>query len=229
MREYVIGSGVRLERNLPRSLIDRFIAGGRNRRLARGERLFAQGDPAEHVFLLLEGRIKVAFTGQGGSVSLLRVHLRHSLVGLSALRTVPVRDASAVAMDPVSVAVMGREGFAALMAAGGEGVVALVTLLINRLTDMHYRIGELLEQPVEQRLAAALLALSTPDPEAPADAGSLGIPLNQEELAQLVNSRRPTISTILGRFGEAGYLGRDGRVLRVEDVDGLRRLARGAG
>jgi CRP-like cAMP-binding protein len=76
---------------------------------------------------------------------------------------------------------------------------------------------------VEYRLAVALLAISAPDPSLHADPTSQSIPLTHEELAQLIGSRRPTVSTILVRFRKEGLIARSGRGTRIDDRGGLER------
>jgi CRP-like cAMP-binding protein len=91
------------------------------------------------------------------------------------------------------------------------------------MCDFHHRVGEFFTLPVEYRLAVALLAISRPDPSRYADTISLNIPLTHEELAQLIGSRRPTVSTILARFRKAGLIDRTGHTTTICDRGGLER------
>jgi CRP-like cAMP-binding protein len=73
---------------------------------------------------------------------------------------------------------------------------------------------------VEQRLSQALLALSAPDinnisekePE---------IPLTHEELAQIINTRRPTVSHILSKLADLNLVNQSGRTLQVANREQL--------
>ena len=73
-------------------------------------------------------------------------------------------------------------------------------------------------------LARVLLAVSRREKDLERPATKPEIHLTHEELAQLVNSRRQTITAILGRFVQAGYISKSGRRLFIEDVAGLAGL-----
>ena len=92
------------------------------------------------------------------------------------------------------------------------------------MRDFHFRVGDRQAQSVEQRLARVLLAVSRRDKAFENGGARPEIQLTHEELAQLVNSRRPTVTAILGRFAQAGYISKSGRRLFIDDVAGLSSL-----
>lgn len=100
-----------------------------------------------------------------------------------------------------------------------------IQLLLERMCDFHHRVGELLSQSVEQRLSKALLALSQPEHGDGADAVGETVMLTHEQLAHLLNTRRPTVTAALSRFTEAGLVARSGRGIIVADRGGLARIA----
>ena len=157
----------------------------------------------------------------------MRIHLPHNVLGLTALASNPARDGDAVAIEPVETAMVSREDLRKLMREEPRLAEHLLELLVNRMCDFHYRVGEMMAQSVEQRLARALLALSEPDPIASEEGGRSDIGLTHEELANLLNTRRPTISAAINRFAEAGLIAKSGRRLQVTDPDGLGALYQG--
>ncbi|HDO51505.1 MAG TPA: Crp/Fnr family transcriptional regulator, partial [Rhizobiales bacterium] len=166
-------------------------------------------------------------TGPQGQEALLRIHLPHNILGLTALASKPVRDADAIAAEPAVTSMIARARLLALMRDEPQLAEHLLELLVNRMTDFHYRVGEMASQSVEQRLARALLALSQPDPAARDDGKRHEITLTHEDLANLLNTRRPTISAAINRFAEAGLIRKSGRNLAIADADALARLYAG--
>ena len=227
MREYSIGARLGLEPVIPADLIEKLIDAGQRRTFQKNRTIYRQGDVADHVYLLLSGRAKTVLVAPSGQQALLRIHLPHNVLGLTALASTPARDGDAVAVEPIETAMVTRDALRKLMRDEPRLTEHLLELMVNRMCDFHYRVGEMMAQSVEQRLARALLALSEPDPTTPVENERSGVTLTHEELANLLNTRRPTISAAINRFVEAGLIGRSGRTLHVTDAAGLGALFQG--
>lgn len=225
MREYSIGISQGLDPVLPPEQIERLTAAGRPTRFEKDAFLYRQGEEAEKVYLLVSGRANTFLVSASGQESLLRIHLPGSLMGLTALATTPIRDASAVAVEPCEAVAMDRKNLQELLRSDPKLGDYFIRLLLDRMSDFHYRVGELLSQSVEQRLAKALLALSQPDSAESGDGAAGTVLLTHEQLAHLLNTRRPTVSAVLGRLAEAGLIAKSGGGIAVIDRDGLARLA----
>ncbi len=204
--------------------IERLVRAGRPCSLSRNQVLYRQGEIASHVYLLRAGQVQSFLINSLGQEALLRIHLPGSILGLTALATVPVRDASAKAVEPSEVSMIGRDDFLALIRDEMEIGLRLIRLLVDRMRDFHSRVGDLQAQSVEQRLARVLLSICRRDPSGTAPDSMAGISLSHQDLAHLVNSRRQTITGILGRFAEAGYIAKRGRRIFLTDIKGLRKL-----
>ncbi len=225
MREYSIGIAQGLGPNLPPKQINRLAEAGRKIRFEKNQIIYRQGEQAANTYLLTSGRVNTFLVNSKGQESLLRIHLPGSVLGLTALATRHVRDASAVAVEASEAVEITRKSFLALLRSDPGLGQHFIKLLLDRMSDFHYRVGELLSQTVEQRLSTALLALSQPDSSHGRKAGTEMVILTHEQLAHLLNTRRPTVSAILGRFTDAGLISRSGRGIAVTDREGLARLA----
>lgn len=221
MREYSLNNELSLESALPPAQLTRLAEAGGLRRLATGETIYHQGDPAGHIYLLRRGRIKTFMVNSSGLEALLRIHLPDSLLGLTAMTSERRRDATAVALEPSEVSVIKRADLIDLLKADAELGISLIQLVLDRMSDFHLRVGELSSNRVEQRLARALLSLSRADTSACESVEDSKILLTHEELAQLINSRRQTVTTVLSRFAQAGLISHEGRHLIVTDRRGL--------
>ena len=224
MREYSIGVSQDLTPVLSPEQIDLLLGVGRMTSFARNQVLYRQGEPAEHIFLLLDGIVQSLLVNSAGHESLLRIHLPGSILGLTSLGTVPWRDASAKAIEPATVAKIKREDVQRLIANNADLSLRLIRLLIDRMRDFHFRVGELQSQSVEQRLARVLLAICQREQGGTNPDGLAGVSLTHQDLAHLVNSRRQTVSAILGQFAEAGYIVKKGRRLQLINIKALASL-----
>lgn len=223
MREYSIGVPQDLEPVLKKEHVRLLEAIGMRKAVRRGDVIYRQGEPAGHVFLLIRGTVQSVLLSSAGQESLLRIHLPGSILGLTALATVPWRDATARAADAVELGVIGKERLIELLRTEPDLSLLLIRLLVDRMRDFHFRVGDLHAQTVEQRVARALLSLSQADGAAPC-AGSRSIGLTHQELAHLVNASRQTVSMVLSRFAEAGLVVRRGRLTVLADVAKLEAM-----
>lgn len=224
MREYSIGIEQDLDPILLPEDIKHLVRAGRPFLLSRNQVLYRQGEAASHVYLLRTGLVQSFLINSLGHEALLRIHLPGSILGLTTLATVPIRDASAKAAEPSEVCMIDRDDFLALVRSEMEIGVRLIRLLVDRMRDFHSRVGDLQAQSVEQRLARVLLSICRRDPSGMTPDPMAGISLSHQDLAHLVNSRRQTITGILGRFAEAGYIAKRGRRILLTGIEGLRKL-----
>lgn len=224
MRELSIGNIDDLTPSLAPAQMELLCQVGAKISFRRGEVIYRQGEAAQHIFLLLDGEAQSTLLNSDGNETLLRIHLPGSILGLTSLASVPWRDATAKAILPSVLAKVSTEHVKELILRDRELGLNLIQLLVDRMRDFHFRVRDLQALSVEQRLARVLLAVSRREREV--ETGDLRpeIHLTHEELAQLVGSRRPTITGVLGRFIQAGYLSKEGRRLYIEDVGGLRSL-----
>ncbi|KAB2920295.1 MAG: Crp/Fnr family transcriptional regulator [Hyphomicrobiaceae bacterium] len=224
MREYSIGISQDLAPVLSPEQIDLLLGVGRMTSFTRNQVLYRQGEPADHIYLLLDGIVQSLLVNSAGHESLLRIHLPGSILGLTSLGTVPWRDASAKAIEPATVVKIKRDDMERLIAKHTDLALRLIRLLIDRMRDFHFRVGELQSQSVEQRLARVLLAICQREEGGTSPDGLAGVSLTHQDLAHLVNSRRQTVSAILGQFAEAGYIVKKGRRLQLINIKALASL-----
>lgn len=224
MREYSIGTIIDIGENLPPEDVARLTAKGSPRTFGKGDVIYRQGEPAEEVFFLLSGQAKSVLVNATGGECLLRIHLPHSLMGLTALASNAIRDAEAIATADCEASRIPRADFIELLRTNGELAVHVTRLLVDRMSDFHHRVGDFLTQNVEQRLAVTLLSLSRPDPREGDGTARQPVRLTHEELANLLGARRPTITAILNRFSADGLITKSGRAIEVSDAARLKHL-----
>jgi CRP-like cAMP-binding protein len=224
MREYALRLGIDLGSSLSPAETKLLATVGTDRYVDTDTIILQQDDPADCIHCLISGTVKTFHTHASGDESVLRIHLPGSIIGLSCLTSRGRWDATSVALKPSHLLNLSKASFLKLLEENSSLGIKLVRLLVDRLSDLHFRIGELQTQTVEQRLAYALLSLSRSDPNKDAPHGRVGIFLTHEELAQLINTRRQTVTSSLRRFAEMGLIKRSARSIDVTSPAGLKKL-----
>lgn len=218
MREYAIGLPLEIGAREVRGLEDLRVFGRETSGVA-GERLYRQGECADTIHLLLEGTAKTTIIGRDGNETLLRLHVSGSFLGLTALASRPIRDADAALMTNSRLLSFRVDRFVEAMARLPDLSRTIVQVLVDRMTDFHYRVGDFMSHTTEERLVRVLYSLSRPLPERAER--SRRISLRHEDLASLIGARRPTVTAALGRLEGAGLIERMGREIFVPDRDAL--------
>ena len=185
------------------------------RRWPAGSVLFHEGDRADRVLLVREGRVKLVATEANGTETVLAVRGPGELLGEVAAVDGRPRSAAAVALGPVACAVVTTDRFRELLASEPELADALLRVLAARLREAEGRRAEHGALGTEQRLARRLLEL--------AGGGSTVDGLNQEDLAALVGASREAVAKALQSLRAAGLVRTGRRSIEVLDHDGLRR------
>jgi len=224
MREYALRLGIDLGSSLSEEEAKLLASVGTERFIDSDIVILRQDDPADCIHYLLSGTVKTFQTHACGQETVLRIHLPGSIIGLSCLTSRGHWDASSITLKPSRLLRLSKTSFLKLLEEHSSLGIKLLRLVVDRLSDLHFRIGELQTQTVEQRLAYALLSLSRGDPNKSASQKRVGISLTHEELAQLINTRRQTVTSTLARFAESGFIARSSRSIDVISPAGLQRL-----
>lgn len=169
------------------------------RELERGEVLYRAGDPADTVFRVEQGLLKLAIDVPSGKERIVGVAGPGDLIGALAPHTRVLREGAEALSPRVMVGAVPRDaadGFEhALFVAAGQQL----TRLTDALED-----GDL---PVRARLARTLVRLGERFGHA-SEEGTvwLTLPLTHEHLAAMVGAARETTTALLGEMRRAGVV-----------------------
>jgi CRP/FNR family transcriptional regulator, cyclic AMP receptor protein len=197
-----------------------------NVHLDRGERLFAEGDTGDKLYIILAGKIKLTKAAPDGRENLLSVHGPGEMFGeLSLFDPIP-RTSSATAVTKTELAGVAHDDLRAWLSTRPEVAMHLLQALAQRLRRINEVKADLIFTDVPGRVAKALLDLAdrfgTPTP-----AGiQVNHDLTQEELAQLVGASRETVNKALADFAARGWLQLAAKSVLLTDIDRLRKRAR---
>jgi CRP/FNR family cyclic AMP-dependent transcriptional regulator len=174
--------------------------------VTRGTRLYEPGDPADRLYLLRSGVVKLWSPGRNSRAQLLAIVYAGDLFGESAVLDEAPRDHVAEAHEDSTVCSVPRDLVLALMRARPEFGVQMARLVAARAQSFKTRVEQLLHRSAEARLAQTLLALGR---ECGTEVGrGLVIPLrlSQRDLASLVGVRRETVNLVLQAFRQRGLV-----------------------
>jgi len=201
------------------------IREGLHRRIPRAAVLFSEGDPAEGLWALLAGRIKLVRTTPQGRELVLHLVEPGQTFAEATLAGAAVYPATAVALEPCELWFWPRERLLALLAAQPDLALALLGSLSAWTRRILTRLELLTQRRVEERLALYLLARNGARPAVPGVTVDLDIP--KHLLAGLLGTGPEVLSRTFRRLEESGILGIRGRTITLLDPSRLEDLSHG--
>ncbi len=191
----------------------------------RGERLFAEGDGGDKLYIILSGKIKLTKAAPDGRENLQSVHGSGEMFGeLSLFDPVP-RTASATAVTDAELAGLAHDDLRTWLSTRPEVAMHLLQALAQRLRRINDANTNLVFTDVPGRVAKALLDLGSRFGVQQENGLQVNHDLTQEELAQLVGASRETVNKALADFVTRGWIHLSARSVVLLDTDRLRRRA----
>jgi len=179
-------------------------------RLEANDLVFSQGGPADAVFYVQKGQVKLTVVSTTGKEAVLGIAGKGEFIGISCLAAVRVRLDTATAMTDCELLRIGRD----VMTRALHRSDALAALFVEKLLARNIRAeADLVDQLLnssEKRLARTLLLLAHVGDDATPAVVTLEI--SQETLAEMVGTTRARVSAFMNRFRQLGFVdyGKDG-------------------
>jgi CRP/FNR family transcriptional regulator, cyclic AMP receptor protein len=175
--------------------------------------VFRQGEPADFIYYLVSGRIKLSAVSARGKEAIVAVLESDEIFGAHCLLGYGARRMTAAALVTSDIIKIREDVARSLI----DQNVGFDEFLIERLIKGALRIEEqLLDQMFnssEKRLARTLLLLANYGKK---DTPDITIPkLSQEMLAEMVGSTRPRINQFMNKFRKLGYIDYDNATITV--------------
>jgi CRP-like cAMP-binding protein len=205
--------------------VQRLADQGRMRDYRRGTYLCHQGDPADEILFLLDGRVEI------GSVSLTGNRVLHAtvdtpqFVGELGVLAESDRTASVLTLEDSAVWVAGAEDFLAFLADEPTAARGLMRALARQVEANEAFVDDLLFLDLKGRVAKRLLQMATPSLDDLPDDGRAIPAITHADLASLCGGSRENVTRVLSEFQRRGLLERDGKRYVLKKVDGLAKIA----
>jgi CRP/FNR family cyclic AMP-dependent transcriptional regulator len=169
-----------------------------------GRSIFRQGDPADAVFYLQSGTVKLAVTSQQGKEAIVAILDANEFFGEGCLAGQPLRISTAVAVTDCTLVRIDKPLMARTLHERHEISELFVVHLLSRNIRFEGDLVDQLFNSSEKRLARILLLLANFGKESRAE--TVHPRINQEHLAQMVGTTRSRVSHFMNKFRDLGFV-----------------------
>ena len=187
------------------------VDGGRTvSKYRKNETIFRQGDPAEAVFYIQKGQVKITVVSEQGKEAIVSILSPDEFCGEGCLTGQPVRLATATAMTECEIMRLEKATMIRVLHDEPAFSEMFVAPLLARTIRVEEDLVDQLFNSSEKRLARALLLL--------ANFGKEGRPepiiakISQETLAEMIGTTRARVSFFMNKFRKLGLIDYNGQI-----------------
>ena len=197
----------------------------RRRSFPAGTYLTREGEPADSLFVIERGLVRVSRTSRQGRELVLELVGAGEMIGeLGVLEASGTQTADAMAVEATSCVALSRDDLRALVRATPELGLRLLATLVDHIHSKDEELAEVAFLDLPGRLAHKLLQLADQHGK-PVEGGvRIAVRVPQSELAAMVGSSRENVNRALGRFVTSGAVAIDRGSITILDADALRAL-----
>ena len=192
--------------------------------MARGAKLFSEGDPVRNVFVICTGQIKISSTSREGKTMILKLAGPGDVLGLSAVLANVVHEVTAEAIERCQVKTMRKQEFVDFL--GRHGIASMhaaQSLSGEYLTVFHDAKRLALSGSAAGRLARLLLDWARASANGRSEL-KFTMALTHEEIANMAGTSRETVTRLLNQFRRDGWLTIRGASMTITNAEQLERL-----
>ena len=174
---------------------------------SKGQMVFSQGDPANAVFYVQKGKIKVTVVSNNGKEAVIAILDSGDFLGEGCLTTQPLRMATATAISDCSLVRLEKAAMIRVLHEEPAFSEMFLGYVLSRNMRIEEDLVDQLFNSSEKRLARVLLLL--------ANFGKEGKPepviakISQETLAEMIGTTRSRVSFFMNKFRRLGFVNYD--------------------
>jgi CRP/FNR family cyclic AMP-dependent transcriptional regulator len=197
----------------PIAFLNRIGDGKATKAYRSRQTVFAQGDPADAIYFLESGQIKLTVVSAGGKSAVIAMLGPGTFFGEGCLAGQPVRMATATAAQSTKVVRIEKKTMIGLLHREPEFSELFTAYVLSRNVRIEEDLVDQLFNSSEKRLARLLLLLAHFGKESKRE---VVVPkISQETLASMVGTTRSRVSFFMNRFRQLGFVEYDTGGLHV--------------
>jgi CRP/FNR family cyclic AMP-dependent transcriptional regulator len=176
----------------------------------KNQTVFSQGDPADSVFYIQEGKVKVCVVSERGKEAVVAMHGKKEFFGEGCLSGQPRRLATVAAMTECVIMRLDKAAIVRVLHDEPKFSEMFMAHLLARNARVEEDLVDQLFNSSEKRLARLLLLM--------ANFGKEGRPepviakISQETLAEMVGTTRSRVSLFMNKFRKLGFIEYNGHL-----------------
>jgi CRP/FNR family transcriptional regulator, cyclic AMP receptor protein len=193
-----------------RAVLTRVDARASELKCHKDQGLYSQGDPADCVFFLQTGRVKVAVVSREGKEAVVGILQPGDFCGEECLAGHRLRIASVTALTECALVRLEKAGVVRALHEDPAFSQVFTSFLMARSIRMQDDLVDQLLNSTEKRLARLLLILANYGKEEPTE--GIVPKISQETLAEMIGTSRTHVNFFMNKFRQLGLIDYNGDI-----------------
>ena len=211
--------------DLPPGLLSRIADRSLWREYRRRQAIHFPGDPADAVFVVGQGRVKISRLSEDGKEATLNLVGPKEPFGEECLLDATTHETLAEVLEPADTLRISREELLPVLQAHPPFALAVARLMSGRRHSAESRLEDMVFKTVRSRLAALLARLARTHGRQTDGGILLNLSLAHHDLAGQIGSTRETTTLTLNEFKRGGLLHIDHCRILIRDLARLESIA----
>lgn len=204
---------------------DELLALGGPRRFATGEPLMHEGDPGDHVLILLAGHVKASTIDSRGRERVLSFRGPGDVLGELTFTRADPRSSNVTAIEPVTARAVAASDFRRYLEQRPAAALTLIDVISRRFRDANDARLQFGDLDTVGRVAARLIELCDRYGDSTGAGIQIRLPITQEDLGSWTASSRAGVAEALRTLRDLGWIQTERRRITVLDLAALTQRA----
>jgi CRP-like cAMP-binding protein len=197
----------------PKAFLVRVGDGHSIGKFRKGQVIFSQGEPADAVFYIQKGKVKLTVVSEQGKEAVVAILGTEDFFGEACLAGQMQRVATVTAMTDSTIARLEKAAVVRVIHEEPAFSEMFIAHLLGRTIRVEADLVDQLFNSSEKRLARMLLLLANFGKESKPE--TIIPKISQETLAEMIGTTRSRVSFFMNKFRELGFIDYNGRGLEI--------------
>ena len=195
------------------------------RHFRKNETIYNEGDPTNHVVMVVRGTVSFGKEGVGQRLQIIRLLKPFDTFGYRSAIAGDCHSTSATALEPTILYYVERDAFLDVIQKNITFCYAVLVAMSKDLGISESQTVSLTQKHIRGRLAETLISLKkTYGLEG--DGATIAMYMAREDLANMSNMTTSNAIRTLSQFASEGLINLDGRKIKLLDEEELTRISR---
>lgn len=186
----------------------------------KGDPIIRQGTFSTNIAYLRRGLVKIHIAGPYNE-QIVRIVKSPSFLGLPTTFGEKINQYSVTVVEPSEVCFIDMGAFRYILSSNSAFSYEIILELCRNELDMYNRCANRTQKQIRGKIADVLLELS----QHIYHSRVFRLPLSQEEMGNLIDSSRESVSRVLTEFEKDGIIGVSGKSVEIINIESLKLIS----
>ena len=209
-------------KNLSKDELLRISACKTSKIVKKGEVIFEEGEMLNGVYCVKDGICKLSKLSANGKDQIIKLVVKGELLGQRSIISDESSNLQATALNDMELCFIPKSEIIDDLRKNVKFSFDVLKNMSHDLKEADDIIVNMAQKSVRQRLAEALISINSSFGTNPD--GTLSVLLSREDYASIVGTATESAIRVLSQFKKEGLISTIGKQIKIEDLEGLRRI-----